>query len=118
MTVNVISISHIVSVGPRPTVVAVTTVLASGSRESRTVGLGLTETILEMEMKLTVINLSDTVGLRSYTPLLDLMLAMVGQIKETMLKRDPKLLQDQETKAPRIQRAKKHPSLVVIRLRA
>ena len=37
----------------------------------------------------------------SYTPVLDLMLAMVGQIKEAMLKRDPKPLQDQETKAPR-----------------
>ena len=46
------------------------------------------------------------------------MLAMVGQIKEAMLKRDPESLQDQETKAPRFQRAKKHSSLVVIRLRA
>ena len=82
------------------------------------VGVGPTETIWEMEMTLIVITLPDIAGLWRYTPLLDLRLAVVGQIKEVTLKRDPKLLQDQETKTLRSLMAMKHSSLVVTHLRA
>ena len=54
---------------------------------TKIVGLGPTET-WKMEMTITVITLQDILGLRSYTPLLDLWLAMVNKVKETKLTRD------------------------------
>ena len=52
-----------------------------------TVVLSLTE--IWMVVAITVLTPPDAVGLRSYTPHLDLLLVTMGQFKETKLRRDP-----------------------------
>ena len=78
--------------------------------------LSLKETWM-MVVTILVITLPDRGGLRSFTPLLNLQLAIVRQFKETKLERDLWSFRFQETKSPRSLRDREHSSLKVIRLR-